>query len=90
MSGIPKRPAPRNWNQVLALLETRDKSLAVIAEDVRGLRSEFGTFKLALDDVANDVKWMKPALHTLIKDVKERKESNERIEKRLTTVETSA
>jgi len=79
------------------MLEARDKSLAVIAEDLRGLRSEFNTFKLALEDVSDDIKLMKPAIHTLVKDVKKLTEGNERIEghvvaleKRLTALETSS
>jgi len=62
-------PAEPTWNQVKAVFEDQDKKLTVIAENVGALRSEFTTFKMALDDVAGDVKLLKPAVQKNTQDI---------------------
>ena len=65
----PRTSEPIDWNQVKALLESFQNEIRLIAEAQRGLRAEFGSFKMALGEVAEDVKFLKPVVQTLAKDL---------------------
>lgn len=70
MSRPPRKPAKRPTStsesrRTNVLLEEIRATLSVIAEDQRGLRSEFGTFKAALLETSERVKRLEPMARTL-------------------------
>ena len=62
---MPEIPEPKDWNQVATLLESIDHKMRVVAEGVTGLRSEFDTFKIALEDVDERLGRLEPIVNTL-------------------------
>lgn len=94
---MPETPEPINWNHVKALFESLEKDIGAVAEGVASLRSEFGTFKVALSETAARVGRIEPIVKTLAndvaelkKDVKEIKTNLHKFNDRLTTVESRA
>ena len=49
------------------LMEAQGKTSQVVAEGVRGLRAEFGTFKMALEDVDERLQRVEPVVNILAK-----------------------
>ncbi len=69
------------------LLEAIQKDIKVIGEDQRGLRKEFGSFKTALLEVGEDVKFLKVVTKRNTEAIERNTEAIERIEKRLDAID---
>ena len=81
-------PEPVNWNEVKVMLEAQGHEITVIAEGFADVHPRIVRIETAVASLVEDMKLMIPAVQSNTKDSQEIKKGIERLEGRLTAVET--